>query len=277
MVSYTELRCALCLQRLFHGIIRQPLARTETSDTFMRHEAQLSADLQQLYATRFLGQSAYRKRVWEALCPFFSRWISAEAAVLDLGCGWCEFINAVTCRRKFAMDLNPDAKRHALPAVSVLQQDCSERWQLENESLDVVFTSNFFEHLSSKSALENTLLEAHRVLKTKGRLIAMGPNIKYLPGAYWDFIDHHLPLTELSILEVLKKCGFDAEFCVARFLPYTMSDGRQYPVWMLRLYLAVPIVWRFWGKQFLVVGRKKNRQVRQTSEEVGAEITAVLP
>ena len=225
----------------------------------MNPQSHLPTDLQQLYETRFARQSEYRKRVWEALAPFFSRWISAEGAVLDLGCGWCEFINALACRRKFAMDLNPDAERHVLPGITLLQQDCSEAWQLDKESLDVVFTSNFFEHLPSKSALEKTLLEAQRTLKAGGRLIAMGPNIKYLPGTYWDFIDHHLPLTELSILELMNKCGFDAELCMARFLPYTMSNGRQYPIWMLRLYLAVPFLWRFWGKQFLVVGRKKLR------------------
>ena len=213
-------------------------------------------DLQQLYETRFAAQSEYRRHIWAVLAPFFSRWIPSGAAVLDLGCGWCEFINAVTCNRRFAMDLNPDVERYALPEITVLLQDCSEAWQLEQESLDVVFSSNFFEHLPSKSALEKTFLEAHRALKPGGKLIAMGPNIKYLPGAYWDFIDHYLPLTELSILELLKKCGFNNEFCVDRFLPYTMSDGRQYPIWMLRLYLAVPLLWRFAGKQFLVVVRK---------------------
>lgn len=237
--------------------------RTDSIEIIMSPEAHSPTDLQQLYETRFAGRSGYRKRVWEVLCRFFSRWISAEADVLDLGCGWCEFINAAPCRRKFAMDLNPDAKRHALPGVKVLQQDCSETWQVADESLDVVFTSNFFEHLTSKAALEKTLLEAYRALKTDGRLIAMGPNTKYLPGAYWDFIDHHLPLTELSLLELMKKCGFDGEYCISRFLPYTMSEGRQYPIWMLRLYLAFPFVWRFWGKQFLVIGRKKIRQVGQ--------------
>ena len=225
----------------------------------MNPQAHSPADLQRLYEARFAAQTEYRKRVWEVLCPFFSRWIPAEAAVLDLGCGWCEFINAVTCRRKFAMDLNPDAERHALPEVTVLQQDCSETWQIDEESLDAVFTSNFFEHLPSKAALEKTLLEAHRALKPGGRLIAMGPNIKFLPGAYWDFIDHYLPLTELSLLELMKKCGFDAELCLGRFLPYTMSGGRQYPIWMLRIYLALPFAWRLWGKQFLVVARKKAR------------------
>lgn len=250
---------------MFHATAGRLRIRIDIREIIVSPEAHSPADLQQLYEARFAGRSDYRKRVWEVLCRFFARWIPAEAAVLDLGCGWCEFINALPCRRKFAMDLNPDAQLHALPGVKVLQQDCAETWQLEDDSLDVVFTSNFFEHLTSKSVLEKTLLEAHRVLRTDGRLIAMGPNIKCLPGAYWDFIDHNLALTELSLLELMKKCGFDGELCVGRFLPYTMSGGRQYPIWTLRLYLALPMAWRFWGKQFLVVGRKKIRQVGQMS------------
>jgi SAM-dependent methyltransferase len=222
-------------------------------------EASLAGDLQQIYRTRFSAQSAYRQRVWDVLCSFFSRWISTGATVLDLGCGWCEFINTIQCQSKFAMDLNPDSQLHARPEVAVLQQDCSEPWRLPDESLNVVFSSNFFEHLPSKVALQKTLVEAHRTLKPGGRLICMGPNIKYVAGAYWDFIDHHLPLTELSLVELMKNCSFEAECCVNRFLPYTMAQGPQYPVWMLRAYLAFPWVWPFFGKQFLVVGRKKPR------------------
>lgn len=217
-----------------------------------------AADLQRLYETRFTGKSAYRQAVWQVLCPFFSRWISPEDVVLDLGCGWCEFINAVRCGQKFAMDLNPDAENHAAPEVNLLRQDCSATWQLPDGSLDAVFSSNFFEHLPNKDALESAFLEAYRTLKPGGRFIAMGPNVKYVPGACWDFIDHHVPLTELSVLELMRKCGFEEEFCRDRFLPYTMSQGQQYPTWMLRTYLALPFAWRFWGKQFLVVGQKKN-------------------
>jgi SAM-dependent methyltransferase len=217
-----------------------------------------AADLQRLYDTRFAGKSAYRQAVWQVLCGFFSRWIGPRDAVLDLGCGWCEFINAVQCGRKFAMDLNPDAENHTSAEVTLLRQDCSATWQLPDESLDVVFSSNFFEHLPTKDALESTFLEAHRTLKPGGRFIAMGPNIKYVPGAYWDFIDHHVPLTERSVLELMRKCGFEEEFCLDRFLPYTMSQGQQYPTWMLRIYLTLPFAWRFWGKQFLVVGQKQR-------------------
>lgn len=215
-------------------------------------------DLRQMYASRFEGKSAYRKRVWVELCSFFAKWIPASATVLDLGCGHCEFINAIECRQKFGMDLNPDATEFASPQVTIVAQDCSEQWRMTPGSIDVVFTSNFFEHLPSKAALELTLKEAHRALAPGGRVIALGPNVKYLPGQYWDFLDHYLPLTELSLGELLIKCGFDMEVCHDRFLPYTMSRGKEYPMWILRTYLALPFAWRMFGKQFLLVASKKT-------------------
>jgi SAM-dependent methyltransferase len=155
------------------------------------------------------------------------------------------------------MDLNPDARRNAAKEVIMLEQDCSQPWPVPDDSLDVVFTSNFFEHLPTKTHLEDTLRQTWRCLKVGGCLIAMGPNIKYVPGEYWDFFDHYVPLTELSLSEVLKKCGFEMERVEPRFLPYTMSGGRAYPTWMLKVYLNLPAVWPFFGKQFLVVTRKK--------------------
>jgi SAM-dependent methyltransferase len=155
------------------------------------------------------------------------------------------------------MDLNPSSGRNTGEVVVFLQQDCSAPWPVEPGTLDTVFTSNFFEHLPTKSLLEDTLRQAWKSLKPGGRLIAMGPNIKYVPGAYWDFFDHYLALTELSLGEVLEKCGFEIERSDARFLPYTMSQGTEYPLWTLKLYLAMPFVWPLFGKQFLVVARKR--------------------
>ena len=213
-------------------------------------------DLAKIYENRFSGQSEYRKQVWKVLSSFFSKWISPDATVLDLGCGYCEFINSVSARRKYAMDLNPAASTLAAPGVTVIQQDCSIAWDIAPNTLDAVFTSNFFEHLPDKAALEATLGNAWRSLRAGGTLVMMGPNIKYVPGEYWDFFDHYIPLTELSLGEVLRKCGFEIEVCEGRFLPYTMSQGRTYPILMLKAYLAMPWVWPWFGKQFLIVARK---------------------
>ncbi len=214
-------------------------------------------DLQRIYEARFRANLDYRRAVWRVLIDdFFQRHVRPTDAVLDLGCGYGEFINQVRCAKKFAMDLNPDMPQRVDKGVQALLQDCSTPWQLPDESLDVVFTSNFFEHLPDKAALGRTLDQARRCLKLGGRLMALGPNIKYLPGAYWDFWDHYLPLTELSLREALENRGYAMEECIPRFLPYTMAGGPQYPVWCLKLYLKLPLVWPIRGRQFLVIARK---------------------
>jgi SAM-dependent methyltransferase len=214
-------------------------------------------ELARIYANRFASTSAYRRRVWQVLVPkFFQQFVPEGATVLDLGCGYGEFINTVRAKRKIAMDLNPDAKGRLDPGVQFLLQDCSQTWSVPADELDVVFTSNFFEHLPGKDTLGRTLDQAFRCLKRGGRLIAMGPNYKCVAGRYWDFWDHHLPLTELSLAEGLTIRGFEIERCEPRFLPYTMVGGPEYPLWMLAVYLKFKLFWRLKGEQFLLVARK---------------------
>jgi SAM-dependent methyltransferase len=215
------------------------------------------ADLQRIYARRFQQSQRYRRGVWRVLIDdFFQRYVRLTDTVLDLGAGYGEFIAQVACSKRFAMDLNPDVPERVGPGVTCLVQDCSRRWPLAAEELDVVFASNFFEHLPDKTALGHTLDEARRCLKPAGRLIALGPNSRYLPGAYWDFWDHFLPLTERSLSEALENREFAIERCLAKFLPYTMFRKREYPLLFVRLYLKLPLAWPLFGKQFLLIARK---------------------
>jgi len=215
-------------------------------------------DLEQLYETRCGPNADYRRAVWGILVSdFFSRFIAPEAAVLDLGCGYGDFINAVQARTRLAMDLNPAAKDKLAAGIQFFLQDGSEPWNgIQENSLDLVFTSNFIEHLPDKAAVARSLRETRRCLKTGGRLIAMGANIKHVPGLYWDFWDHHIPFTENSLSEGLRANGFSIDLCVGRFLPYTMASERQYPLFFVKFYLALPFLWRLFGRQFLVVARK---------------------
>jgi SAM-dependent methyltransferase len=217
-------------------------------------------DLRSTYRRRFLGTSAYRDLVWRALTShFFNRWIAADSAVLDLGCGYGEFINNIRASEKYAMDLNPDSPSHLSSDVQFISQDCSSPWPLTDGTLHTVFTSNFFEHLPDKSALQATLEQAYRCLRPGGRLIAVGPNIKYLCGRYWDFFDHHVALTESSLAEACALQGFLLERVTPRFLPFTMVNGVEYPILFVKIYLSVPLAWRIWGRQFLVVASKPLR------------------
>jgi len=215
------------------------------------------SDLSRIYAQRFAANLDYRKRVWRVLIDsFFQQYVPRDATVLDLGCGYGEFINQVHAGRKYAMDLNPDAPRYLTDNVEFIRQDCSEPWPVAEASLDVIFTSNFFEHLPDKAALGRTLDEVHKALRPGGRLIAMGPNIKLVPGAYWDFWDHYVPLTESSLGEALENRDFQIKRKDPAFLPYTMAGKKPAPLPLIRVYLALPMIWPFIGKQFLVVAVK---------------------
>jgi SAM-dependent methyltransferase len=217
------------------------------------------SELARVYANRFDAVRDYRRQVWQVLVrEFFQRFIPDKAVVLDLGCGYGEFINTIRADSKLGMDLNPKTKEHLEPEIRFLEQDCSTGWPLGDAELDLVFTSNFFEHLTNKTALGRTLEQAFRCLKPGGRLIAMGPNIKFTEGRYWDFWDHYLPLTETSLSEGLVTRGFEIEQCYGRFLPYTMVGARRYPLWCVAAYVRLPWLWRWKGEQFLIIARKPN-------------------
>lgn len=216
--------------------------------------------IEKTYATRFGKNVSYRIAVWKILTrEFFAQWIPPGSVVLDLGCGWGEFINHVAAAKKYGMDLNPALPGKLAPEVTSMQQDCSQPWQLPDNHLDIIFTSNFFEHLADKETLQRTLTEAWRCLKPNGLIICLGPNIRFLPGKYWNFWDHYLPLTDLSLQEGLELTGFSVERAWPRFLPYTMSQRFTPPLTLLRIYLRLPWLWPLAGKQFLLVARKRAK------------------
>lgn len=218
-------------------------------------------ELKAIYDRRFSAdRSDYRQALWKVLVEeYFQALVPADATVLDLGCGYGEFSNHVKAKSRYAMDLNPRAPEWLDPSVKFLFQDCAAPWPIPDNSLDVIFTSNFFEHLPDKLALQRILKEARRCLKPDtGRLIALGPNIKYLSGEYWDFWDHFLCLTEMSLAEAMVTNGLSLERVVARFLPYTTINKPSYPMALVKLYLRLPMFWPLFGRQFLVVGSKRS-------------------
>lgn len=215
--------------------------------------------IEKIYQARFDAATvAAKKRLWEVLVEeFLQDYVPPDAAVLDVGGGYCEFINAVRCRKKYVVDLNPDVARYAAPEVEILLSDANDISGLPDAAVDVAFASNFFEHLPDKPALFEALEELHRVLRKGGKLLVIQPNIKYAYREYWDYIDHHIPLTENSLGEALIGSGFDIERCVPRFLPYSVNSSPSRDSRLLKLYLRLPLAWRVFGKQTFMVGVKR--------------------
>lgn len=215
-------------------------------------------DLSKIYAARFEATGlSKRDRVWKILCSsYFQRIIPENSVVLDLGCGYGEFINNIKAGEKHGLDVNADSLSYLNRDVSFINVIATNMGCIEDGKFDCVFTSNFLEHLRSKKQCDLVLMHVFRVLKPGGRFIIMGPNIKYAFADYWDYYDHYLPLSHLSISEALAVAGFDLERVVPRFLPYTMNNRTPAHPILVKAYLAFPPAWRLLGKQFLVTARK---------------------
>lgn len=99
-------------------------------------------NLSRIYAQRFSEKERVRKaRLWQALWHGeLSRLVSPADTVLDVGAGYCEFINSAVARRRIAVDLNPDTARYAAPGVEVHITSATELAFLGEGEVDVVFT-----------------------------------------------------------------------------------------------------------------------------------------
>ncbi|MGF7136707.1 SAM-dependent methyltransferase [Paraburkholderia sp. EB58] len=215
-------------------------------------------NLASLYRFRFKEADLPGKmRVWQVLCKdFFQQFVDPDSTVLDVACGYGEFINNIQARQKHAIDLNPDTEQFLGKEVSFHQTRADEMRGIADESIDMAFTSNFLEHLESKDSCDSVLTEVLRVLRPGGKFIVMGPNIRYLAGEYWDFYDHHLPLSHLSLEEGLSINGFRVIRNIDKFLPYTTRSALpQHPL-LVSAYLKFPLAWRILGRQFLLVAEK---------------------
>lgn len=194
--------------------------------------------------------------MWETLVDAsFQAHVRPTDTVLDLAAGYCEFINAVRCGRKVAVDLNPTVTEVAGPDVEVVARASTDLPADLDGTVDVAWVSNFFEHLPDSDALLETLRGLRRVLRPDGKLLVLQPNIRLTGPAYWDFVDHSLPITDRSLREALELTGFRVESMKRRFLPYTTSSPLPMAPWLIRLYLRLPPAQWVLGKQTFVVAR----------------------
>lgn len=211
-----------------------------------------------IYADRFDKNVDKRNVMWKILCKdYFQKFIKKNDTVLDLAAGYCEFINNIECGKKIAVDLNVKTKKKANKNVKVYQALSTKLPKELTGKVDVVFTSNFFEHLDSKNELIDTLKEVHRVLKPAGRIMILQPNIRLVGNQYWDYVDHTLPLTEKSLLEAFHLTDFEQTYSKVRFLPFTANSRIPAIPMFIKLYLKMPILQFFMGKQTFVVAKKK--------------------
>ena len=212
----------------------------------------------ELYRLRFSDAELKQARqFWRPICRYLQRYIPASGTTVDLGAGYCHFINTIESREKIAVDVNEQAlRKYASGEVRPIVCSGADLSEIASDSADTVFASNVYEHFPSRPDVMRSFQEVRRILKPGGRFIIMQPNFAYCARSYFDFFDHVLVFTRAGMAEGLQAAGFHIQVARDRFLPYTSKRRLPKARWLVSAYLKTPLAWRFFGAQMLLVAER---------------------
>ena len=210
--------------------------------------------IENAYHTTRLPFDPRREVLWRALWKYyFSTRIAPSDCVLELGCGYAHFINNVRARRRIAVDSWPGFREHLTAGVEGRVGNVADLTFLEDHSVDFVFASNLFEHLTQEE-FRAVLQQLRRKLTPAGKAVVLQPNYRYAYKEYFDDYTHVTVYSHHSLCDFLGANGYEILECAPRFMPLTVKDRRMI-VWgpLVGLYLRLPV--KPLGKQMLVVAR----------------------
>jgi SAM-dependent methyltransferase len=197
-----------------------------------------------------LPRDRRRTVLWQTLYEdYFKQFIAPAATVLDLGCGYGDFINAVVARRRIAVDVWEGVRQHLDAGVEPHVGPITDLSFLEDASVDVAFASNVFEHLTREQLLQ-TLEELKRKLTRNGQLLIVQPNYRFAYREYFDDYTHVSVYSHLSLCDLLESRGYRVVECIPRFLPLTIKSPLHVAPWLIKLYLRLPV--RPLAKQMMI-------------------------
>ncbi|MFA6016885.1 MAG: class I SAM-dependent methyltransferase [Patescibacteria group bacterium] len=212
-------------------------------------------DVKKIYEARFVNIEE-RKSIWKVLVnDFFQHFIKKNDVVLDVGCGYGEFINEIICGQKLAVDSNKAVKKYLNKGIRFFPESSTKMSHIKDRSVNKVFVSNFFEHLK-KEDIVKTIKEFKRVLKSQGKVLVLQPNIRFCAKDYWMFFDHITALDDRVLEEVFAIQGFKLKKIILKFLPFTMKSVLPKLPIFVKLYLKLPFVWQIMGKQSFLIFEK---------------------
>jgi hypothetical protein len=194
-----------------------------------------------------------REVLWRSLFQFyFQRWISPDDCVLELGAGYCHFINNVKARRRIALDLWPEMPMFLSPGIEGHVGSVTDLSFLPYDSVDFVFASNLFEHITQEE-LSDVLGQLETKLSSHGLLCVLQPNYRYAYREYFDDYTHITVYSHLTMCDFLRSCGYEIVECKPRFMPLTVKSRLKISPSLIWLYLNSPL--KPLGKQMLIIAR----------------------
>lgn len=191
-----------------------------------------------------------RDILWKTLCDaYFQGFISKDACVLELGAGYGHFINHIQCGHRIAVDRWKEMPRFVNSDVESHIGNVTELDFVTDHSVDFVFASNLFEHLT-QTEFALALEQIRSKLKSNGTLNILQPNYRFAYREYFDDYSHISIYSDRSMVDFLSTNGFRIIDCKPRFLPLTIKSSLPVSPLLIRIYLKFPI--KPMGKQMLI-------------------------
>lgn len=207
------------------------------------------------YKSRFVFNKD-REIVWKEIVRFLNPFLKNKDTVLDLGAGYCDFINNVSVHKKIAVDISPELSRYAHSDVELLNSLATDLSKVKDATVDCVFSSNLLEHLTDNE-LGMCLSEVKRVLKKGGLFITMQPNYRLAYKTYFDDFTHKKVFSDESLKGFLVSHDLLIVKYWKKFLPFSLKSRPSIiPVFpfLIRAYLHSPI--KPFAGQMLFVSKK---------------------
>lgn len=193
------------------------------------------------YKSRFTFNKD-RDVVWKEIVRFLNPFLKDAQVILDLGAGYCDFINNVTAQKKIAVDMSPELSRYAHDDVKLVNSLATDLSAVNDSSVDCVFSSNLLEHLTD-SELAACLSEVKRVLKKGGLFITMQPNYRLAYKTYFDDFTHKKVFSDESLKGFLVAQDLTIVKYWKKFLPFALKSRPSvvpvHPL-LIRAYLHSP-------------------------------------
>jgi hypothetical protein len=204
---------------------------------------------QAYFETRF-AHDPRREILWQTLYRcYFSRLIPESDSVLELGAGYCHFINNVAAKRRIALDAWDGFVQYLRPGIESRIGNVSDLSFLAPRSVNFAFASNLFEHIS-QDELALVLEQLHTVLADQGTINILQPNYYYAYREYFDDYTHRTIYTHTSMCNFLEAHDYRVIECRPRFLPLTVKSRLPVSPLLIQIYLALPF--KPMGKQMLI-------------------------
>lgn len=176
--------------------------------------------------------------------------ISKETRILDIGCGFGQFLNALKeagYTNLTGIDINDESIANCIGnGLNAIKIDDIRNFKPEfGKKYHFITMSHVLEHIEKKDIIDILYHIKNNLLEEGGKFLLMVPNAQSYTGAYWRYEDftHTIMFTAGSCRYVLQAAGFSK-------INFVDPDGTQHMNYFKRLIIKALISYHKFKEDF---------------------------